>query len=88
MADSITSSKNLSIGIEYTKGSTTTKTSITIPNYKSSLTEQQIKNAFANQNVIYYDEDQSGSYITVGSENIYTASTTNQTINNIDIGWE
>lgn len=83
MADTISTSKNLSIGIDMGY-----KTSITIPNYKTSITEQQIKNAFANQDVIIYGYDENENPQPVTSDQIYTASTTNQTINNIDIGWE
>lgn len=88
MADTVTSSKNLNIGIEFTVGDKTTKTSIIIPDYKTTVTAEQIKNAFRSQSVIYYDEPESGNYQMINADNIYTASTTNQTINNIDIGWE
>lgn len=88
MADSITSSKTLSIGVEYTEDKDTRTTTINIPNFRQSITEQQIKDVFTNQNVLIYGYDESGAAKPVKSENIVTASTTNQTIANIDIGWE
>lgn len=88
MADTITSSKSVAIGVEYPEGGDTKKTTITLPNYRSSVTEQGIKDAFNNQQVIIYgyNDQYEPQYVT--PEQIYTASTTNQTIKNIDIGWE
>lgn len=88
LADSIKTSNSLSIGIEYADSESTKTTTITIPNFKDDLTEEQIKNAFNNQNVIIYGYDEQGEAQPVQSDNILTASTTHQTINNLDIGWE
>jgi len=85
--DTITSSEVLSIGIEYDKNAAVKKTTtIKIPNYKLGVTEQQIKNVFANQNVLFVPDDSNPVAIT--SDDILTAATTNQTVHNIDIGWE
>lgn len=94
MADTITTSANLGIGIEYDEkisvdGKKETRTStITVPNYKTSITEQQIKDAFGNQQVLIGGYDVDNLPILITSDNVVTASTTNQTINNIDIGWD
>lgn len=94
MADTITTSANLGIGLEYDEkisvdGKKETRTAtITIPNYKSSITEDQVKQAFGNQQVLIGGFDVDNNPITITSDNVVTASTTNQTINNIDIGWD
>ncbi len=94
MADTITTSANLGIGLEYEElmsvdGKKETRTAtITIPNYKSSITENQIKQAFGNQQVLIGGYDVNSNPIQINSDNVVTASTTNQTINNIDIGWD
>ena len=88
MADSITSSKSLSIGIEFDDLGTKRTSTVTMPNYRSTITESQIKNIFASQNVLIYGYTEEGAALPVTSDNVVTASTTNQTINNIDIGWE
>lgn len=88
--DTITSSEVLSIGIEYDKNAAVAKTTtIKIPNYKLGVTEQQIKNVFANQNVLFVpDGSNIGNPVAITSDDILTAATTNQTVQNIDIGWE
>lgn len=88
MADSITTSENLGIGVEYQDGADKRTSTITIPNFKTNITEAQIKAAFANQDVIIYGYDDQQIAKPVRSENIVTASTTKQTLNNLDIGWE
>lgn len=91
LADSITGSQILNIGIEFDDNGIKRTTSINLPNFKDDLTEQQIKNAFANNNILIYGYDEStGEAIEqpITSDNVITASTTNQTINNLDIGWE
>lgn len=88
MADTITSSKSLAIGIEFDDAGTKRTSTVTLPNYRSTITESQIKNIFASQNVLIYGYDDNENPLPVTSDNVLTASTTNQTINNIDIGWE
>lgn len=88
MADKISISKSLSIGVEYAEGRETRTTTINIPNFRTGLTEQQIKNAFTGNNVIIYGYDDQETPLPVLPENVVTASTTNQTVHNIDIGWE
>lgn len=93
MADTITASKTLDIGIEYEYGSADEPnrkltTTIKLKNFKSNITESQIKTAFDQQNVLIYGYDGNDNPQFVTPENIYTASTTNQTINNLDVGWE
>lgn len=89
MADTIKSSKSLAIGIEFQDAEGEKRTStITLPNFKQNLTESQIKNAFNNQNVLIYGVSEQGNPEFVTSDNVLTAATTNQTINNLDIGWE
>lgn len=89
MADSITSSQTLGIGIEYDDGGGAKTTTINIPNFRRNVTESEIKNAFQNNNVIIYGYDlTSGDPLPVLPENIVTAATTQQTINVIDIGVE
>lgn len=88
MADTIKTSENLGIGVEFQDGNDTRTSTITIPNFSSSITEQKIKQAFANQQVLIYGYDDNHNPKPVTSDNIVTASTTQQTINNIDIGWE
>lgn len=87
MADSITSSANLTIGIEFDDEGTTRTTSVTIPNYKANLTRQEIKDIFDNNQVLIYGYDENIPKYIVG-DNVVTASTTNQTIKVIDIGVE
>lgn len=88
MADTIKTSENLGIGVEFVSGADKRTSTITIPNFRSTITEQQIKAAFASQDVIIYGYDDSNNPLPVTSDNIITASTTKQTINNLDIGWE
>lgn len=91
MADTITASKTLDIGIEYGSADEQNRkltTTIKLKNFKSNVTESQIKTAFDQQNVLIYGYDGNNNPQPVTPENIYTASTTNQTINNIDVGWE
>lgn len=90
MADTITSSRTLEIGIEYDSADNTSgkrTATIKLPNYSTNVSEQSIKTAFTGQNVIMvngYGYDPA----LVTEENIYTAATVDQTINNIDIGWD
>ena len=90
MADTITTSEVLSIGVEYDKNAAVKKTTtIKIPNYKPNVTEQQIKNIFANQNVLLVpDGSNVWNPVAITSDDILTAATINQTIKNLDIGWE
>lgn len=94
MADTITASANLSIGVEFTEtntegGQATTRTStITLPNYRRNISESDIKNAFQTNNSLIYGYDENDSPRPVLPENIVTAATTNQTITVIDIGVE
>ena len=90
MADTVKTSEILSIGVEYDKNAAVKKTTtIKIPNYKPTITEQQIKNVFANQNVLVVpDGTNEWNPVAITSDDILTAATTNQTITNLDIGWE
>ena len=88
MADTITTSESLGIGVEFMDGTDKRTSTITIPNFRSSITETQIKQAFANQQVLIYGYDEQDEPEKIDSDNIVTASTTKQTINNLDIGWE
>ena len=87
MADTITSSKTLAVGLEYEESGTTKTATVKIPNYRANVTEAQIKAAFNNSILIYgYDEEGTPQYF--NSDSVLTASTTNQTINNLEINWE
>lgn len=87
MADTITSSRTLSVELEYTESDGDKKTAtVKLPNHKDNLTQQEITAAFTDSILIYgYDEE--GAPQILNSDNVLTATTTNQTINNLDIGW-
>lgn len=92
MADTVTSSRTVEIGIEYesadTSGKTTTRTvTVKLPNYKTTkMSKEDIKTAFTGQNVLMVNPYGSSPNI-ITEDQIYTAATVDQTINNIDIGW-
>ena len=74
MADSITSSAELSVGLDYTitEGEQTKNrtTYLKIPNPKANLTESEIKtamNTFINQQIILDPEGQAFSTTSVGT---------------------
>lgn len=76
MADSITSSSELAIGLDYPHqneetGTTSTRTVyLKIPNPKSNLTEQEIKTAmttFINQQIIFDPDAQAFSTTSIGT---------------------
>lgn len=90
MADTITTSQELKVGLEYFDAVGDKKTtSFTILNPRDGLTEQQIRQEVGtalNNNIFIFHMEDAEQPVT--SDNILTASTTNQTINNLDIGWE
>lgn len=88
MADTVSASNNLSVGIEYINSEDGAKKTgyIKIPNPKSNLTEQQIKNqvgAVITNNVLIDEYDEP----VTDTSKILTAYTTAQTIRNLDIGY-
>lgn len=89
MADTIKSSQELSVGIEYRDSKDAKKTAyFKVPNYKANLTEQNIRDsvgAAINTGVFLIDDDDSQQ--TISADQIYTAFTTNETINDIDIDY-
>lgn len=93
MADTITVSRTVEIGIEYesadTSGKTTTHTvTVKLPNYNIvKMNESDIKTAFTGQNVLMVNPYGSSAEI-ITEDQIYTAATVDQTIRNFDIGWE
>lgn len=89
MADTISSSSNLTVTLEYTNSDSETKTaSFKIPNYSTyQATEETIKQQVGtalNQGLFVNADDGTA----LDSDSILTASTTNQTIRNLDIGWD
>lgn len=87
MADSISSSSELAVGLDYTKdeeGVLKNRTVfLKIPNPKSNLTESQIKtamNTFINQQIILDPDGKAFSTTSVG-----TAYTQNETKIDIDL---
>lgn len=87
MADTVTSTSDLAVGLDYPNASGTgTKTVyLKIPNPMNNITESQIKSAVgtALTNKIFLNEY--GDEIPTSA--ISTAYTENQTINNLDIGY-
>lgn len=89
MADSITTSSNLSIGIRNTNGYDEENPAkiqyIKIPNPKAGLTEEQIKTAAQPgiTNQIYLDEK---GVVYASDSKIVTAYTEYQTVTAVDIG--
>lgn len=87
MADSIKTSSQITVGIEYYNEDGNRKTAnINIPNPKSNLTETQIRTAIGQalaQNALIIEDSISD---TISPEQIYTAYTTDESINDLDIG--
>ena len=92
MADSIKSSQDLSVGIEYRDTNDAKKTAyFKIPNYKANLTEQNIRDsvgAAINTGVFLISDMTGDNPATISADQIYTAFTTNETINDIDIDYD
>lgn len=88
MADTLSTSKELTIGLEYNDPDSGDKktANFKVPNFKSSITENEIKAVF-NTPVLYYGENEEGDFLYYDSNSVLTASTTNQTIQTLDIGW-
>lgn len=88
MADKYTMTNDLSVGVEY-RDSDDNKKSVffQIPSPKTNLTEASIRSAVGTAlgTGIFMD---SNAQVTLSAEDIYTAFTTNETINDLDIGWE
>ena len=87
MADSITSSSELAVGLDYTiteDGQTKERTTyLKVPNPKANLTESQIKtamNTFINQQIILDPDGKPFSETSIG-----TAYTQNETKIDIDL---
>lgn len=87
MADSIKASAELSVGLEYRDSNDAKKTVyFKVPNYKKNLTESQIKESVgAALSTGVFLVDDGANYQTLSSDQIYTAFTTNETINDIDL---
>lgn len=91
MADTIKSSAELSVGVEYRDSKDAKKTAyFKIPNYKANLTEQNIRDsvgAAINTGVFLINDITGHNPETISADQIYTAFTTNETINDIDIDY-
>lgn len=90
MADTITSSNSITIGFEYYDNdqSDTKTATMKISNPKSSIaTKAQIQAAFTDSIFITGYDDYGNPQI-LNSDSVLTASTTAQTVRNLDIGWE
>lgn len=89
MADSIKASSSLSVGIEYTDNGNRKIAYLSVPDPKDELTENEIKQQVGtaiNTGVFLIDDGTSEQ--TISADQIFTAYTTDQTINDIDIGVE
>lgn len=95
MADKITTTNILAVGIRYTSDYTTDKKStifMKLPNPQSDLTEQQIKNVFTP--LLTTQEGQGGAFLTNpttdenfdSSASVHTAYTEYQRVVEIDLG--
>lgn len=94
MADKITITNILAVGIRYTSDYTTDKKStifMKLPNPQSNLTEQQIKNVFTP--LLTTQEGQGGAFLTAptdenfdSSASVHTAYTEYQKVVDIDLG--
>ena len=86
MADTIKSSNDLSVGLEYTDTDNKTKTIyLKVPNPRSNITESEIRtamNTFINQQIVKDPEGQAFSTTSVS-----TAYTVNEQKVSLDVGW-
>lgn len=89
MADTITSSHTLNIGLEYIDPETsdTKNATLKMSNPKDNITKADVQAAFNTQIFIYGVDEEEGVPLYFDSDSVLTASTTDQTINNLDIGW-
>lgn len=88
MADKYTMTNELSVGVEY-RDSDDNKKSIffKIPEPKGNLTEETIRAAVGTALGTGIFMDSTGT-VTLSAADIYTAFSTSETINDLDIGWD
>ena len=86
MADTVKSSNDLSVGLEYTDTDNKTKTIyLKVPNPRNNITETEIRNAmntFINAQIVKDPEGQAFSTTSVS-----TAYTVNEQKISLDVGW-
>lgn len=86
MSDTVKSSNDLSVGLEYTDTDNKTKTIyLKVPNPRNNITETEIRNAmntFINAQIVKDPEGQAFSTTSVS-----TAYTVNEQKVSLDVGW-
>ena len=86
MADTVSSSNSLNVGLEYLDENAKTKTiTLKVPNPKANITESQIKNAMNNFVSSGFLLDPLGNAFS--SSSVATASTVTEQKIQLDVGW-